>query len=136
MLVVAVVNGLMYLDDMKNDIEEMLDVHFKSDEREFKALRDSDVEIFKKLDKIMELIGNSGSHMSFINLNLEKMESKMDTHIKRVEPMLLSYEAKRDTVKTLRGWGEEVKWWGGFFAAVSIVIGGLVWFVRTIIKGL
>lgn len=118
------------------EIQTMMGGHFKSDEREFKLLHDSDVEISKKLEKIMELMKDNGSHMSYINLSLSNMETKMDNHMKRVEPMLLSYEGKKETVKTLRGWGEEVKWWGGFFAAVSIVIGGLVWFVRTIIKGL
>lgn len=133
---VVAVSGLMYLVDMKNGIEEMLEGHFKSDEREFKSLHDSDVEISKKLEKIMELMKDNGSHMSYINLSLSNMETKMDTHMKRVEPMLLSYEGKKETVKTLRGWGEEVKWWGGFFAAVGIVITGIVWVAKTIIKSL
>lgn len=114
------------------NMEQLLKRHFKEDEENFKELKDSDAKVF-------ELLAIHGEHMSHIRKDLSEVSESVKDFKKsfvRIEPMVASWEQKGITNRTLRGWGEELKWWAGFFAALGIVTGGLVWFVRVIIKNI
>lgn len=72
---------------------------------------------FTKLTEILEL---NGQHLSFFNKNLEEVKMIMTDHIKRVEPMLLSYETDKQFNELLN---KKTKKWGVRIGLVASAIG-------------
>lgn len=114
---------------MTNDFEHKLVKHFEEDSRSFGGLN-------TKTDKLQEQMLLNGEHLSHFNKNIVELKNmvqeqteinkaqsiRLEEHIRRVEPMLKSYEvnAQFNTV-----FGDRLKKWGGritFTAAVLIAI--------------
>lgn len=116
---------------MSADFETIMTEHFINDKENF--------------DKIQEQMAINGEHLSHFSKNIFEMKEmikeqirinqeqsvKLDEHIKRVEPMLKSYEADTQFNTAL---SSRAKKWGGRITFFAAIVAALIYLRHELIK--
>lgn len=95
-----------------NVILQLLEAHFRDDKKEFAEIKNNQL-------KFQEINKQNGEHFSHFNVLILEIKKMLQDHMKRVEPMVLSYEKDKQFYGT--GKDKLYKWGGRAVFAASVI---------------
>lgn len=111
-------------------LHSLLEEHFVEDRLNHTDIKSRIDDYTERLEGISNNLNRLNNTIDEIKRMAQERDIKINTHIKRMEPMISEYEHQETTKNEIRSWGDNVLFISKIASATIFIIGVVVYIIK------